>query len=291
MLVQQHELSRLGLPFFISELVVEGGQPQFNGPNVFHFTSNVDYLWQKETLIVAAVRKLPAHFTKVVWLDKDVRIGNDSWLLEVSKLLEKEYHALQPFESVCAQPPNFRGCLKLPRYKSAGWERVHGCEMRGKICGHPGMGLAMRREIVQQLGLLESMIIGSGDHVMANVLFNVETVHNLPNAPKLFDALNVAYDGYRHAINRMFGESIRFGYLNGVTAYHRYHGSRSNRQLKTRHEMLLESGFNHTHFYRGADGLWMVHEPERWQSVFYNFFDHRSEDDIDPEDLSPDALA
>jgi hypothetical protein len=282
-----HLLNKLRLPYFIAELVELGRKPQFRpAPNVFIYKSNAAFLWHKENLVVQAVKRLPARFTKVVWLDKDVSFDVDDWLLRTSEMLN-EMDFVQPFETVCLRRPDFQGCLPLSYNRSTVATVEAGCVMPIVPCGHPGLAMASHRRIIERLGLLEYMVVGSGDQLLMNALHDVTVPISPDNITQLISRLHVPYTTYRQDLLHFFGRKARLGYLANVTAMHAYHGRRIDKQHAARILMLLNSTFSGDELYRNTDGMWMLRNPAFWKPLFQKYFVERHEDDIDPRDLHP----
>ena len=55
-----------------------------------------DILWQKERLLNVALASLPAHCTKVAWLNSDIVFENGDWVKKAQRGLDK-VPLLQPF--------------------------------------------------------------------------------------------------------------------------------------------------------------------------------------------------
>jgi hypothetical protein len=241
-------------------------------------------MWHKENLVVQAVRRLPPRITKVVWLDKDVWFDDDDWLARVDKLLD-EVDFVQPFERFCMQSPDLRGCLPSIYNFSKVAEFLAGCDVKKKACGHPGLALGVRRDIVQQLGLMERSIIGSGDQLLWNAVFN----HTAPTSPKhitrLIPRVGIQYAEFRLGLPRVIGRPQRVGYLHNVTARHLYHGSPKNKQHVARILMVLRQNFTSNDFFMNNYSMWALRQPKRWKPMFSRYFTGRDEDSIDVRDL------
>jgi hypothetical protein len=250
--------------------------------------SNAPYMWHKENLVVQAVRRLPPRITKVVSLDKDVWFSDENWLKKLDAALD-EADFVQPFEHICMQSPEYSFCLPT-RYsvsKAAGF--LAGCDVKVKPCGHPGLAVGVRRDIVQQLGLMERSIIGSGDQLLWNAVFN----NIVPPAPKHIDKLiaqaGIGYTEFRLAVPRLLGHPPRVAFLSNITATHAYHGSPLNKQHVERILMLVDNNFTVHDYYLNDDNMWAVRDTARWQPIFNRYFNGRHEDGIDAQDLKEGA--
>ncbi|MCB0136340.1 MAG: hypothetical protein KDD75_14640, partial [Caldilineaceae bacterium] len=68
------------------------------GPQVIQVRGR-DVMWVKERLINLAIARLPAHVTKVAWLDADILFTNPDWAKQTAALLDK-WPLVQPQERV-----------------------------------------------------------------------------------------------------------------------------------------------------------------------------------------------
>ena len=131
-----------------------------------------DLMWQKERLLDLGTGWLPAHCTKVAWLDADVLFEDDDWAVATSELLNRAM-VVQPFATAVRLS---RGALE-PRdgddvfesFASVFVQRpealAHG---KYDLHGHTGFAWAARRDLVAKHGLYDACIGGSADHVMAH---------------------------------------------------------------------------------------------------------------------------
>ena len=129
-------------------------------------------MWQKERLLNIAVERLPADCTKVAWLDNDLIFDDPRWLERTSRALD-DFMVVQPFSS----------CIRMVRgtdsYDGGGetYESFGHCftrvpaQARGSdfaYHGHTGFAWAARRELLEEVGLYDPCLTGSGDHLMSH---------------------------------------------------------------------------------------------------------------------------
>jgi hypothetical protein len=131
-----------------------------------------DVMWQKERLLDLGASFLPAHCSKVAWLDADVLFERADWAVETARLLDDAV-VVQPFAEVVRLS---RGAV-VPRpddvvfesfgavYATRPGELSHGKFERH---GHTGFAWAARRDVIARRGLYDACIAGSGDHMMAH---------------------------------------------------------------------------------------------------------------------------
>jgi hypothetical protein len=160
------------IPLVIVEACFEGQGPTLDERHGSLRVKARDVMWQKERLLDLGTGWLPAHCTKVAWLDADVLFEDDDWAVATSSLLETAV-VVQPFAEVVRLS---RGALR-PRegddaFESFGAVYVNRPEALrlGKFerHGHTGFAWAARRDVLARSGFYDACIAGSGDHMMAH---------------------------------------------------------------------------------------------------------------------------
>lgn len=134
-------------------------------------------LWQKERLLNMALRELPDECRFLVWVDGDILFDGESWAEETREALEK-YRMVQPFAAVHDLPrgagpetPSGEGAL-LTRSSLARMVGEDGFDPSRastdmSAVGSPGHAWAARRDLLEETGLYDAMIVGSGDNAVA----------------------------------------------------------------------------------------------------------------------------
>jgi hypothetical protein len=274
-----HQLENAHIPVFIAELALDDKPFIFSHlPRVMQFRTNAA-LWHKESLLQQAVKHLPRQFTKVAFLDKDVMIDDPLWLQKTSKLLDSVDIA-HPFETVCLRGLNM-GCM---RKQSCFVHMMNkGCNvtdnlMNDRPCGTQGFVLAVHRALVDTVGLFDTCVIGGGDTFFLYSCLNMP-LETLPAMQRTYvDALSMPYEDYRQRLHHFYGRPIRMGFLPNVTVMHGYHGSISDKQYHPRKTILFASNFSLTDLYKNEDGMWAMHQPNKWRGAFTRYFRNRNED-------------
>jgi hypothetical protein len=127
-------------------------------------------LWQKERLINLVVSRLPDSFTKIAWLDADVLFENPAWIPDTADALD-DYTVVQPFELAARLGPDLAE-LGGDRLPSFAW--LYHRDPDGVLGpaywnhGHTGYAWASRREWIENHGLYDACLSGTGDHLMAH---------------------------------------------------------------------------------------------------------------------------
>jgi hypothetical protein len=144
-----------------------------------------DVMWMKERLINLAIERLPSHVKKVAWVDADILFTNPAWAQETAALLDR-WPIVQMFEMVALLPPNpstsqseeLLGFVRQQRHMSLFYKESHNAA---------GGAWAGQRALVQQYGLYDAAILGSGDNLWnhaASGLLRSKWIYNIIGAPR-----------------------------------------------------------------------------------------------------------
>ena len=203
-----------------------------------------DVLWHKERLLDLGTGWLPAHCTKVAWLDADILFENENGQSPRPSLLETSgsrsrspkpcgvtRHAepregddvFESFASVFVNRPE---------------ELTHGKFERH---GHTGFAWAARRDLVARHGFYDACIAGSGDHMMA---------HAFAGDLESRCITRMVGTGGRHLAHykrwgRKLHEELRaqLSFVPGRLR-HLWHGTIENRRYAQRNKELIELAFD-----------------------------------------------
>ncbi len=174
--------SRLGVPLVTVELSFDGTfQLERGDADILVQLTGRDIMWQKERLLNIAVRATPDDGKQIAWVDCDVVFAVEDWAERVSRALDRyalvhlydERHNLSPdapldqLESRTASRP-----IRSVVHKMANGEAVAedfflaGSPLtRRSTCG---LAWASRRELLEEHGLYDACILGSGDRAILN---------------------------------------------------------------------------------------------------------------------------
>lgn len=223
------------------------------------------FIWQKERMLNLALAHLPDACTKVVWADADVLFENPDWLEATSLALERHV-VVQPFES-CARLPlgdlRFDGRTQeetgiMPSFAASfRQDPMLAVTERFRNHGHTGFAWAARRALLEECGLYDACITGSGDHLMAHVFAGTLTSRCLPAMLGEDTALSRHFSAWAEKTHaRCLG---RLGCVPG-RLLHLWHGSMLNRRYTHRNHELGELGFDPVRDLRpDANGVWEWH--------------------------------
>jgi hypothetical protein len=251
-------------------------------------------LWLKESMINAAVARLPDGWKYVAWVDADVAFSNPHWVQETIHQLQ-HYSVVQMWHTAIDLDPGGAGrqfrsfaasaieepgtnsdWQRLARIKMAlamgkkpassdlqsgagyygqGNDRKAGSAFLPTIYWHPGFAWACTREAWDTMGgLLDINIVGGGDHQMANGFFGMAEA-GLP-----LDVTTT--EGYRNAVltwqEHARGLKQNVGFVPGILLHH-FHGKKTLRGYTSRWKILADSKFDpRTDLRRDWQGLWQL---------------------------------
>ncbi|MFC0597673.1 hypothetical protein [Streptomyces palmae] len=235
-------------------------------------------LWQKERLLNLLARTLPDRFSKLAWIDGDVFFSESDWLARTSDLLTR-YTVVQPFTEA----------IRL----AAGQTDYH---LRGEVVlsfahrfhlhpdppawpaypdhGHTGYAWAGRREWIEEHGLYDAGLSGTGDHLMAHAFVGdwdntCAGLHGSLLGRHYETWARTAYPHIRSALGRLDGAVLSL-----------WHGRQQDRNYHQATVRLRELSFDPDRDLRlGPTGCWEWARPraelERWA---HEYFRTRRED-------------
>ncbi|MGW8396076.1 hypothetical protein ACWGLP_05185 [Streptomyces lydicus] len=212
-------------------------------------------LWQKERLLNLLVRTLPSRYSKVAWIDGDVFFSEFDWLARTSELLA-QYAVVQPFTEAirlpCGQVTyDLRGDVVLSfAYRfhlnpnTLAWSTY-------TDHGHTGYAWAGRRDWIQDCGLYDACLSGTGDHLMAHAFLGDWDFIccGLRDSP-----LRRHFEGWADVVYPQIRSNM--GYLDGA-ALSLWHGSQHDRNYHLATERLQDMSFDPSRDLRiGDNGCW-----------------------------------
>jgi hypothetical protein len=242
-------LAAQGVPLLTVELAFD--DDPFNLPassSTLHLRGR-SRLWMKERLINAAVARLPAQYTAFAWLDDDILFADGSWYCQLVEQLETA-PIVQLFERVVHLAPGQRRAggdsvghdpgLVAQATRAPDWlARRRAGELPFAV---PGYGWAARRSLFAGAGLYDRSILGNGDVILADCLFDSRGIYHYSSM--LNAAMTADIEDWR--CWTLSGPRARPGFL-PIAAYHLWHGSFEDRGYCSRDEILLRHDFDPLH--------------------------------------------
>ena len=219
-----------------------------------------DVMWQKERLLNRALEALPPDCHTVVWLDSDILFERPDWprraleALEAAAMvqlfsrtyyLRRDADLSRPLveQSYLERRSTASGLIEGGLTQNALVTSLETLKAHGMALDHSnGHAWAMRRELLQQAGFYEGMIVGGGDYVcLQAALGQFETVRDghgwtAPDSPQ--------YRHYRRWAERVHAVvQGRIGMVPG-NIFNLWHGELLDRRYLPRHQILTAHGFD-----------------------------------------------
>lgn len=177
--------------------------------NVLHYRSD-SYMFYKENLLALAVQRLPAKYTKLVFLDADILFESADWYDKISVALDT-YNVVQPYKEAIDLKFNF--ATDTARLSCIHTERT----------GHSGYAWACQRAWFDSIDFFQYAVIGGGDTVLAHIVgTQIET----------------------HGIYKLLISPIKAAFTKSfidMKIFHLPHGLKTKRQYKSRIDDIMET--------------------------------------------------
>ena len=179
-------------------------------PNCVRVNANEsNTLWQKEALLNIALSKLPKEYEYVAWVDCDIIFNNANWIELLYQALS-QYKVVQPFSIVNKLDIN------------GNTQKCRGLVSSFPEKGEAGFAWAFRREILDDIKLLDNQIFGGADFIMASAFMNEPTM--IKNLKRYVN--NQQTKGWMEKATNIVNKSV--GFIDAEIT-HLYHGSETNR--------------------------------------------------------------
>lgn len=223
------EMAKMGIAVHGMELVLAHQEPTTSGLAGWtqQVVPNRAVLWQKEAVLNALARRLPASVEYVLCIDTDIWFERPDWL-EATRDALSRHQVVQLFdESVWT---NHFG-QSILRYQSTGSLRT--VMANGQWSSHPGFAWAFQRRFWREVGGWYDLApMGSGDTILAAALTGE---YAMEFARRAVGQNYRLYQTWARQIREWAGES--WGCVKG-TVWHEWHGDRADRDYMRRNRLL-----------------------------------------------------
>lgn len=260
---------------------------QSNNPN--HIQVRIrDSLWVKESLINAAITRLPQDWRYVAWIDADIHFIRNDWVGETIQQLQN-YHIVQMFSEAQDLGPNFESILKhqgfmycylnnIPKPKTPCYYYHEQIKEEKVIKFHPGFCWAARRSAINYLGgLIDWSPLGAADNHLAHSLIGrvQDSVH-----PDMHPDYLKSLVRYQERAEKYIQRNV--GYVEGLIL-HYFHGKKADRKYWDRWKILTTNQFRpDIHLKKDWQGIWQFSEENiLLRDQIRSYMKGRNEDSID----------
>lgn len=283
---------RLNVPLLTVELSFHDGyELEEKDADILVRLRGGDVLWQKERLLNLALTRLPRACDKVAWLDCDILFDSFRWADDVEKLLD-HYPLVQIFKELihlelggeqlpCRLAPEGNRRTSLAHgwiRKTVPQDNFRWPDASSRYRCNSGMAWAGRRDLLENHGLYDAMVLGMGDKGIA-----AAAVGRFEDAARAHRMNPQQMNHYLQWAAR-FHDEIRgqLGYWPG-TIFHLWHGELADRHYVDRYEGFDYFAFDpHQDLAIDSNGCWRwnTEKPELHRHVA-NYFRLRQEDGRD----------
>ena len=224
-------------------------------------------LWQKERLLNIALKKIPEEYTNIAWIDCDVIFENEYWVEEVNEKL-KDYKVLHLFDKV--NRLNENGFIQRTSRSIVSLAKE--IEKLPDNDGIPGFAWAIRREVIENIKFLDTMVVGGADSAMffsfVDKFYNFYENMNQKCCDVFLEWHKNSFNQVKHSVSNISGN---------IT--HLYHGKFLNRNYNNRHKILKNHNFNpKIDLVNDSNELWKIKNVELKHQL-KKYLLNRNEDD------------
>jgi hypothetical protein len=245
-----------------------------------------DVMWQKERLLNIGLERLAPECEYVAWIDCDTVFERRDWYEAAVAQLQRT-PLCQMFRTVYhlgrdANLDFVSGDDSINQHESIGYALAAGLPTLEGAASDGGAGMfrhgyawCARRSLIQELGLYDRHILGSGDAAMAYAATNQDQdfIRHKPQT-----AAHAA--DYRGWAARFRQRGPWIGYVDGGL-FHLWHGELANRGYGDRQQVLFDHDYDPaTDIAWDTEGCWRWNSPKPGlHRAVLDYFHQRGEDD------------
>lgn len=280
---------RLTIPLVTVELSFDGNFQLCNeDADILVQIHGGDVMWQKERLLNIALQRVPKNCDKIAWLDCDIVFGSEDWAEQASRALDAfvlvhlfhERHDLPRHATACdlhcwsAPPTSYSVVAKLAAGEASPEDLflANAPVERGSTAG---LAWASRRQVLENHGLYDACILGTGDRAM--LCAGLGKLDYGARATLMNDRWRRHYLAWA----RPYSESVRgrVGSLRGPL-FHLWHGEIEDRQYEERYRRLQAFDFDpFNDIALDHGGCWRWNSDKKALHAFVrSYFESRHED-------------
>jgi len=244
-------------------------------------------LWQKERLLNLALKSVPRDVGSVAWIDGDVIFERTDWVDEAKKQLIDLNVVQLLSDQVDLKPEDHRTNFDYQHTPSSGHGVVSMISQnkfaqpdasatsgRARRSFAWGLAWAARRQILEDHGLYDTMIVGGGTRALVSAMYG--QFDEVIDAFQLNAARKEHYLRWAQPYHDAVGE--RVGYVPG-RIFHLWHGDIENRNYAGRYRGLVDSNFEPDDLEIGSNGAWQwARSKPELEKFLLNHFISRAED-------------
>jgi len=258
------------IPYFIIELIYPNQTSSVK--DAFKVVKANTVVFSKENLWNILEKYIPSKYSKIIFIDADIKFTNPDWFNLSSQKLDT-CDIIQPMDIVFRDLIDKESDTSIITTDMCRYSVAFMMEHSGEACSffhHPGFAVGINREMFHKIGgFFEYGISGNGDTLFWMAIANFYSTAAGKYLRSRKD-ISIKYYDYRAHIERL---NIRIGATVDNMAVHLFHGSIDNRKYLERDKYINTSLYDN--FYHNDNGvLEMIND----DSV-YRYFIERKEDD------------
>jgi hypothetical protein len=226
------------IPIYSIELLYPNQTPILSNATKIVRTNSV--LFSKENLWNILEKNIPDNYSKIIFLDTDIRFTNPNWF-NISADLLNQHMVIQPMEHCYRDIPNTSLNTYDIDHQLLRPAIAKGIQNRERInisLHYPGFGIGIDRNFFHKInGIFEYGLNGYGDSLFWAAFDRFDSQY-VDFAKTKFSQYNSYLQNIQQAIDLMV-EPV--GYVKDNICLHLYHGTTKNRKYNTRNSYLPES--------------------------------------------------
>lgn len=264
------------IPYFLIELVYPNQQPSINKATKVVHANTITF--SKENLWNLLEKEIPDQYSKIIFIDADIKFSNPNWFNLCSEKLDN-YDIIQPMDVVYRDLENkYTEYIEVP-IQNCTYSVAHMIELTGKASSvehHPGYGIGIRREIFHKInGFFEYGFCGNGDTLF---WMSISNFYSYSAGDFLLTRKDIAKKYYKYKINAI-NYTIKIGAVFDNMSIHLFHGTLKDRKYVDRTRYAIKN--NQTdNFYHNEDG---VLEMKNDDSIYQYLLDREEDSDQNTE--------
>lgn len=226
------DLKKASIPFYIIELLYKNQESCICNPTKIVRSNSV--VFSKENLWNIIEKEIPEKYSKIIFLDTDIRFNNENWVDLASECLD-EHKLIQPMEFIYREQSNFniKSNLYFIKQSDLRQSSAKAINKKEKLENfryyYPGFSICIDRNFYHEIGgITEHSVTGTGDCIFWSCFFKDEENY-IDNFYKYSTNQEGFIEYYKNIKNIINNKENIVGYVKNTIAVHLYHGPENKR--------------------------------------------------------------
>lgn len=258
------------IPYFLIELIYPDQNPSVK--EAFKVVKAHSVLFNKENLWNIIEKYIPDQYSKIIFIDSDIKFTNPDWF-NLSSLKLDFCNIIQPMDVVFRDLKHKYADSTIITTDMCRYSVAFMMEHTGEASAlhhHPGFAIGIKRNTFHDIGgFFEYGILGNGDTLFWMCITNF---YSTAAGKFLYSRkdISIKYYDYRSKIEKL---DIKVGATLDNMAVHLFHGNVNNRMYLDREKYIDKNLLNN--FYYNEYG---VLEIKNDQSIYQYFLDRKEDE-------------